>query len=105
MLIFVVIINLVISSLNFYLVWRLTKCRQKLKILTKDLNILTANIEIILPLTGEIFHLGTIKTRNFRANYDKIDHQIQTVRKILILVRLINKFRRKQFAIIRRQNV
>lgn len=96
MLIWVIIINLVISAVNFYLVWRLKKLRRRLIILTKDLNILADNVQIIFSLGEEVLAIGTIKTRNFRANYGKIHNKIKLVRQLLIFVNLINKFKLKQ---------
>jgi hypothetical protein len=96
MLIFVITINLVISAVNFYLVWRLKKLRAKLIILTKDLNILADHVQIIFSLGEEFLEIGTIKARNFRANYGKIENKIKLVRQLLILVNLINKFKLRQ---------
>lgn len=96
MLIFVIIINLVITAVNFYLVWRLKKLRAKLIILTKDLNILADHVQINFSLGEEFLEIGTIKTRNFRASYGRIENKIKLVRQLLILVNFINKFKLKQ---------
>jgi hypothetical protein len=93
MLILIIIINLLISSVNFYLVWRLTKLRSKLIIYCHDLNILNTQIKLILPLGSEILTLATLKTTNFRVRYGKIQNKIQIIRTILILVKFLNKFR------------
>ncbi len=92
MLIFVVITNLVISSISFYLAWRMGKLRLKLARFADDLNILANDITMILTQGEEILSLGVRESRRFRRNYDQIHNTIQQLRKILILVNLINKF-------------
>jgi hypothetical protein len=95
MLILVIIINLILSTINFYLLWRIQKIRSQLQAFIRILDILTDNMPLVVSLGEDFLHLGIDKSRQFRFGYAKIQNKIKLLRKILILVNLINKLRAK----------
>lgn len=85
MLIFVVIFNLLLSLLNFYIAWRIWKLWRLLVKVTAILNRVERRMQRIFEPAPEIMLRGRKKTSYLKQRYQKLEIQLQQIQQILLL--------------------
>lgn len=89
MLILAIISNLLITMLNLYIVWQIWQLRQLLVRVTNYLNVIEKNVKVTLKPAPQAIIQGQTGTRSLKISYQKLELQIQQVRKILQLLSLV----------------
>jgi cell division protein FtsB len=88
MLLFVILFNLLVALVNFYLVLRLWQLRQGLARVTRTLTKVERRIDRIFYPAPEFVFQGQQGTQHLRQVYQKLEHQLEQLQKILMLVNL-----------------
>ena len=89
MLILVIISNLLITMLNLYVIWQIWRLRQLLVKVTNYLNVIEQNVKVTLKPAPQAIIQGKTGARSLKISYQKLELQIQQVRKILQLLSLV----------------
>ncbi|ACK71772.1 conserved hypothetical protein [Gloeothece citriformis PCC 7424] len=87
MLIFVIICNFVLSTLNLYIALRLWRLRRTLKRITRTLTFVERRIDTIFTPAPQFVIKGQQGTHALRLYYQQLSFQLEQVQK---LIRLIN---------------
>lgn len=82
MVTFVIITNLIISVVNFYLAWRIWQLRPTLVKLSQYLALLEKYVEYTLLVTPLVIQQGRHTTKKLSQSY----------RKLLIIINIVQKF-------------
>ena len=86
MLTFVVICNLLITLLNFFLAWQIWQWRQKLALVAQTLNRFERSTHRILSVTPEVLDTGEKATSNLRERYQRLELQLERLAQVIRLV-------------------
>ncbi len=91
MLIFVLIVNLFLSFLNFYIAFRLWKLRRRLERVTEAFSRLEGCIQQIFSPAPEIILQGQQNTHNLRESYRKLLLQLVPLEQMLLFISLARR--------------
>ncbi|MBD2295429.1 hypothetical protein H6G06_18610 [Anabaena sphaerica FACHB-251] len=91
MVIIVVLINILISLILFYIAWQVWKLKHKLRIIAERLNSYERATHTVLYTAPENIYTGQQQIYNLRQKHQNLKLQIQQVRQILNLILLGRK--------------
>lgn len=86
MLIFTIIINLIITLFNLYLAVKIWQLRQKLSLITQELNKCEILIHSLLVTTPNLLLQKQNNIYHFRQKYQLLQLQIKQTKQIMILL-------------------
>ncbi|MEA5533158.1 hypothetical protein [Crocosphaera sp. XPORK-15E] len=89
MLLFVILFNLVLTLINFYLVWQLGKLSHLLQKVTYRLTILEQRIHVIFYTAPEIILRGQEGTNHLRKSYQSLNIQLIKLQQIISLLNFL----------------
>jgi hypothetical protein len=95
MIFFVVLVNLCITLINFYLVIKIWQLRNFLKRTTATLIKCDRSIHNILTAAPQFILQGKKNISNWQLRYQLIEQQWQQIRQILILLNWLYQLRRR----------
>ncbi len=93
MVTFVVVTNLLIALLNFYLAWRILKLRSAIAIIRNNLQILEQKATLIFAIAPKAITIKQLRISILRNLYRDLTRQILQIQKILVLINLLVKLR------------
>lgn len=88
MVIFVVIVNLVITFVNLSIAWRIWKLRLVLIRVRKTLTLVERRVDRVLAPAPEIITKGAKGTQYLTKSHQKLELQLQKTQQILTLIAL-----------------
>lgn len=92
MLTFVVVTNVLIASLNFYLAWRLWRWRQQLKKVRQQINLACDQVDTVLPRVPPQIQGVTTHLHNLQERRQRWEAQVNQLQKILRLLGMSYRF-------------
>lgn len=86
---FIIIFNLILCSLNLYLLWKLIQFRQYLSNVNRVLEQINYDLELILKEIPLTILLTALEIKKFRQNYSAWKLNIKKTQKLIIIIKLI----------------
>ena len=100
MLIFVLIINLLITIFNLYITWKIWQLRQVLVVVTDYLHTLDKSVDSILAPAPQVIIQGKQGTGKLKISYQKLELQLQQINKIWQLLSLASLVWRSRLTLV-----
>lgn len=91
MLMFIAILNLLISTASFYLAWKIWRLRRVLKQATKTLTRVERRTYWVLHDAPELVIKGKTGTRHLRKSYSKLESQLRQLEQIFFALNWVSK--------------
>jgi hypothetical protein len=89
--IIVIITNLIISVINFYLAWKVWQIRSSMLKITQKLTLLEKNLQYTLVYAPLVISQGKNKTELMSLNYRRLQKLLDTIGKIWLLWQLSSR--------------
>ncbi|GAC1496474.1 MAG: hypothetical protein NVS2B14_10390 [Chamaesiphon sp.] len=92
----VVVLNTLIALFCFYVTWRIRKLRRQVAKIADTLTSAERSTYSVLKRGPEAISKGQKGTHRLTERYQRLEHQLQRVQKVLALLRLLQKVWQQQ---------
>jgi len=92
MLITIIILNLSLVLLNFFLVWKIWQFKDFLVEINIILNQLNHNLPMLLKEVPLLILLTALEVKNLKLKYVKFKHSFQQIQKVILISQIIYRF-------------
>ncbi|MGI0481875.1 hypothetical protein ACN4EE_13930 [Geminocystis sp. CENA526] len=95
---FIVLFNLILCSLNLYLLWKLIQFKKYLSKVNRFLQHINYDLELILKEIPLTILLTALEIKKFRQNYTSWKLKLKNTQKLIIIMRLIYRITKPKLA-------